>query len=219
MTFDIDVGFTQGAFSLELAARGAAKALALVGPSGSGKTTLVEAIAGLRPIARGRIAIDGRVFDDRATGVCLTPADRRVGYVPQDVLLFPHLDVAANLRYGTRAGEPVDEAGIIRLLELEPLMARRPGELSGGERQRVALGRALFSAPRLLLLDEPLSAVDVRHRGRILEALLRVRDTLGLPMVYVTHAPDEVRRLSDYALAIEGGRLVAAGAPDEIRVW
>ena len=218
MTFELDVTSTQGTFSLEIATSGTAKALALVGPSGSGKTTLVELVAGLRPIDRGRIAIDGQVLDDRATGVRLRPADRRVGYVPQDVLLFPHLDVAANLRYGRREGETVDEAGIVRLLELDPLLPRQPGTLSGGERQRVALGRALLSAPRLLLLDEPLSAVDLRHRARILDALVEVRDTLGVPMVYVTHAPEEARRVCDYALAIEGGRLAAAGDPDAIRV-
>jgi len=218
MTFEIDVTSTQGAFSLEIAAHGTAKALALAGPSGSGKTTLVEVVAGLRPIDRGRIVVDGRVLDDRAAGVWLRPADRRVGYVPQDVLLFPHLDVAGNLRYGRREGERVDEAGIVRLLELDPLLRRQPGTLSGGERQRVALGRALLSAPRLLLLDEPLSAVDLRHRARILDALVEVRDTLGVPMVYVTHAPKEARRVCDHALAIEGGRLAAAGAPEAVRV-
>jgi molybdate transport system ATP-binding protein len=193
-----------------------ARAIALVGPSGSGKTSVLEAIAGLRRPARGRIAIGGRVLFDAATHTDVPARGRRIGYVPQDVLLFPHLNVRRNVSYGAQRNGNGNHQGVEALLELEPLMERRVSSLSGGERQRVALARALHSGPDVLLLDEPLAAVDLARRRRIVDALLRIRDDLNVPLVYVTHSPEEAIAIADYALALEDGRVVAAGIPREV---
>ena len=220
-TFDLNFTLVQGSVTIEIAVATEARAIALFGPSGSGKTSVLEAIAGLRTPQRGRIAIDGRMLLDRAAGTNLPPRHRRVGYVPQDVLLFPHLDVRGNVRYGESrsglpAGGPGTDGRLTELLELSHLMDRRVASLSGGERQRVALARALRSGPDLLLLDEPLAAVDLPRRGRITAALLRIRDDLGVPIVYVTHAPDEAAALTDYAIVMADGRVVAAGPPGDV---
>ncbi|MBM3777772.1 MAG: ATP-binding cassette domain-containing protein [Acidimicrobiia bacterium] len=216
MTFDLDVVLRQGGFELRVQERVDARAVALVGPSGSGKTTLVEVVAGLRRPDRGTIAIDGRVLCSTAAGVHVAARDRRVGYVPQDVLLFPHLSVRRNVLYGARDGASADLDDVTELLELQPLMTRDVASLSGGERQRVALGRALMARPALLLLDEPLAAVDLPRRHRILQALLAIRDRLRLPMLYVAHAPEEIRVVADRVLALDAGRVIAAGPPADL---
>jgi molybdate transport system ATP-binding protein len=214
-TFELAFTLTQGSFALAVDTTVRARALALYGPSGSGKTTIVETIAGLRAPARGRIAIDGRVLVDTAAGVALPSRDRRVGYVPQDVLLFPHLDVHRNITYARpRDGHDVER--VAELLDLAPLLARDVGSLSGGERQRVAIARALLASPVVLLLDEPLAAVDLARRRRIVAALLRIRDELGVPIVYVTHAVEEARLVADQALVVDAGRVVASGAPGDV---
>lgn len=215
-TFTLDVGLRQGAFMLDVSANAEARALALFGPSGSGKTTVLEAIAGLRVPERGRISIDGHVLFDKAGRVNTPPRRRRVGYVPQDVLLFPHLDVRQNVLYGRRTTSRSDVDLLVDLLELGPLMDRRVPSLSGGERQRVAIARALYSGPEVLLLDEPLAAVDIPLRRRVVAALLGIRDRLGVPMVYVTHSPDEAMELSDHAIVLDAGRVTASGAPREV---
>ena len=213
--FELDFSLRQGAFTVEIAERSDARALALFGPSGSGKTTVVEAMAGLRRPQRGTIAVAGERLFASAARIDVPPRDRRTGYVPQDVLLFPHMTVRRNVMYGERPGH-ADVATVVDLLELGSLMERGVGSLSGGERQRVALARALMSNPHVLLLDEPMAAVDLPRRRRILDALLRIRDELRVPLVYVAHSPEEVARIADRVLVLEAGRVAAAGPPHEV---
>jgi molybdate transport system ATP-binding protein len=198
---EIDIQLPLASFTLAVETTLREQVTAIVGRSGSGKTSLLESIAGLRPRARGRIVIDG---DDISA---LPPERRRIGYVPQDLALFPHLDVRDNLLFGGAAH--FDD--VVEMLELAPLLDRAPALLSGGERQRVALGRALMTAPRLLLLDEPLASLDHPLRDRILVFLRRVRD-LGIPMLYVTHQPDEAAAIATWSLLLDEGRIAAAGA-------
>lgn len=191
----------------------------MLGPSGSGKTSLLETITGLRRGARGRIALGDDVLLDSERGVCLAPERRRVGYVPQDALLFPHLDVRGNVRFARadgagKAGPKLEE--IVSILEIGGLLDRSPATLSGGERQRVALARALASAPSLLLLDEPLAAVDMELKERILPYLLRVRDQMRTPFLYVTHNAGEALLLCREALLLRGGRVEASGPVAEV---
>ena len=214
--FNLQCVLSQGSFVLDIDASIEARALALFGPSGSGKTSLIEAIAGLRLPQSGRIAVNGRVLFDSAAHINVPARLRRIGYVPQDVLLFPHLDVRANVLYGRHTGERFALEALVELLELPPLMNRRVQSLSGGERQRVALARALYSVPDVLLLDEPLAAVDLPRRRRIVDALLRIRDALNVPFVYVTHSREETLAVADHAIVLDGGRLVASGTPDEV---
>ena len=192
---------------------------ALFGPSGCGKTTVLRALAGLDRAA-GRVALDDEVWQDDATG-CFVPTHRRpLGYVIQDAALFPHLDVRGNLNYGRRraAGESARSSldAIIDLLGIAHLQARRPATLSGGERQRVAIARALATGARLLLMDEPLAALDAARKAEILPYLERLHRELALPVVYVTHAMDEVARLADHLVLMHEGRAVAAGPLTEL---
>jgi molybdate transport system ATP-binding protein len=193
---------------------------ALFGPSGAGKTSIVSAIAGLLVPDEGRIQVDGTVLCDRSVGTNLPPERRRVGYVFQEARLFPHLSVEGNLRYGLRRAFPgehwVEFPTVVALLGLEPLLGRRPATLSGGERQRVAIGRALLSQPRLLLMDEPLSSIDVALKEEVLPFIERLRDEIRAPVVYVSHALDEVVRIADTLVLVEGGRVTAAGPLAEL---
>jgi molybdate transport system ATP-binding protein len=210
------ISLAQGAFTLELDEQFEARATALFGPSGAGKTTVLEAIAGLRRPQRGSIRIGSHVLLDTATGVDLPPRARQLGYVPQDVALFPHLTVHRNVLYGARRGARFPLGRVIEVLEINDLLDRRIDGLSGGEQQRVACARALMSAPDLLLLDEPLAAVDAPLRGRIVEYLQRIRDELRVPLLYVSHDAAEVKAIADTALVLEGGRVVRIGAPDAV---
>jgi molybdate transport system ATP-binding protein len=207
----LEFSLAQGPFVLELRETLEGGITALFGPSGSGKTTTLDAIAGLRKPRGGSIRVGGRVLFDARQPLDLPPHQRHVGYVPQEPALFPHMDVRRNVLYGRRPGQKLELATVVRMLEVGDLLERRVPDLSGGERQRVALARALMSAPDLLLLDEPLAAVDVERRRRILPYLLRVRDELGVPVIYVSHDRSEVDQLADRVLILDGGRVVANG--------
>jgi molybdate transport system ATP-binding protein len=212
----LDFRLEQGSFALEVCERLDARVTVLFGPSGAGKTTILEAIAGLRRPSRGAIALNGRAVYDAARRIDLPPHERHVGYVSQDVSLFPHLNVRRNLLYGQRRGGRLELGTVTAMLAIETLLDRDVRDLSGGERQRVALGRALMSAPEILLLDEPLAAVDVELRRRILPYLERVRDEVKVPMIYVTHDRDEARRFADRVLVLDRGAVVRAGAANDV---
>ncbi len=201
-------------FDLDVAFRAPPGLTALFGRSGSGKTTIVNAVAGLLRPDQGRILADGAVLLDTGAGVCVPPHRRRVGYVFQDARLFPHLTVRQNLMYGrwfAPRGPGADLGQIVEMLGIGPLLGRRPGALSGGERQRVALGRAILSNPRLLLMDEPLAALDEARKAEILPYLERLRDELRLPILYVSHSAAEVARLATTVVLIGAGRVQASG--------
>lgn len=210
-----------GAFALDMAfAAPESGATALFGRSGSGKTTVLNVIAGLRRPRRGRVALGGRTLLDTAGGVDLPPERRRVGYVFQDGRLFPHLDVRGNLEYGLRrargrrAGAGFD--GVVELLGIGGLLRRRPATLSGGERQRAAIGRALLANPDLLLMDEPLAALDEPRKAEVLPFIERLCREARMPVVYVSHAVDEVLRIADTVVLIDAGKAVAAGPAADI---
>jgi molybdate transport system ATP-binding protein len=202
----LDFTLRQGAFVLELHEELAGGITALFGPSGSGKTTTLDAIAGLRHPHSGRIVVRERTLFDAGRRIDLPPHERHIGYVPQDTALFPHMNVRRNVLYGRRRGQKLELDVVVRMLEVGDLLERRVRDLSGGERQRVALARALMSAPDLLLLDEPLAAVDVERRRRILPYLVRVRDELRVPVIYVSHDRAEVDQLADRVIELENGR-------------
>jgi molybdate transport system ATP-binding protein len=210
----IALSFTrqQGDFTLSLDTRLDGRVTALFGPSGSGKTTILDTIAGLRRPQSGTVAIGSRVLFSSERDINLAPHHRHVGYVPQDVALFPHMNVRRNVLYGRREGQRLDLDGVARILEVQSLLERGVAQLSGGERQRVALARALMSSPELLLLDEPLAAVDVELRRRIIPYLVRVRDELGVQIIYVTHDRSEVALLADEVLVLQGGKAVQHSA-------
>jgi molybdate transport system ATP-binding protein len=197
---------------LRVEARLPAAVTAVMGPSGAGKTSLLEAIAGLRRRARGRIACGDAVFLDTERGVAVAPERRRVGYVPQDAGLFPHLTAHDNVRFGAREDEGRVETAI-DTLDLRPFLARHPASLSGGEKQRVALARALATSPRILLLDEPLAALDVELKERVLPYLVRIRDEWKVPMLYVTHNVGEALALAGDVLLLRDRRVESQGRP------
>ncbi len=205
-------------FTLEATLETDADAVGVFGASGSGKTSLLETVAGLRRGARGRLSFAGTVWLDSATGVLEPPEGRRVGYVPQDGLLFPNLDVKGNLLAG--AGRAKDASSLLErvsdVLRLAPLWPRDVRTLSGGERQRVALGRALCSGPDLLLLDEPLASLDLALRRRLIPFLRQVRKEFAVPLLLVSHDPMEVQALCDELVVLDDGRIVARGAPSAV---
>jgi molybdate transport system ATP-binding protein len=211
----VEVEKTLGEFKLNARFGGEAGVTALFGPSGAGKTSVVNMIAGLVRPDRGRIVLDNEVLFDAGVRINVPAWRRRVGYVFQEGRLFPHLSVTQNLIYGRwMGGNPADEktfAHVVDLLDIRPLLDRRPGKLSGGERQRVAVGRALLMRPRLLLLDEPLASLDERRRQDILPYLQRLRDEAKVPMIYVSHDAGEVRRIANRVVRLDGGRVVGSG--------
>jgi molybdate transport system ATP-binding protein len=204
LAFDIRV--EHGEFLLDVADRSSVEVLGLFGSSGAGKTTLLEALAGIRKPARGEIVVGGVTLFSADRNLDVPPRHRRIGYVPQDVLLFPHMSVRSNLLFGARSS-PVEIEALAEMLEIAPLLERRVHGLSGGERQRIALGRALMTKPALLLMDEPLAAVDRARRERILPYLLRIRRELHVPLVYVTHDLQELEQIADRILVIAAGRV------------
>ena len=211
----VDVRKALGAINVTAAFESRGGVTALFGRSGAGKTSLINLIAGLLKPDQGRIELDGETLDDTAKRIHVPPHRRRIGYVFQDARLFPHLSVAQNLDYGRRmnrlAFDTAEQSRITTLLDLDDLLQRRPGKLSGGEKQRVALGRALLSRPRLLLLDEPLGSLDEERKSDILPYLIRLRDEGGVPMVYVSHDASEVRRLATKVIRVQDGKIVAQG--------
>jgi molybdate transport system ATP-binding protein len=219
MTLSVSLTHRFEGFTLDVAFDAPAGVTALFGRSGSGKSTVVNAVAGLLRPDSGRIALGRQVLLDTGQGLMLPPYRRRMGYVFQDARLFPHLTVRQNLLYGrwfAPRGPGVELPRIADLLGIAALLDRRPGALSGGERQRVAIGRAILSNPRLLLLDEPLAALDEARKAEILPYLERLRDALGLPMLYVSHALSEVARLATTVVLLDSGRVVASGPASEI---
>jgi molybdate transport system ATP-binding protein len=206
---------TRGDFSLDVDVRAQGGVVALFGRSGCGKSTAVDVIAGLLKGDSGRVQVGDDVLFDSAARIDVPAERRRIGYVFQDARLFPHYTVRGNLEYGlTRAGSVsryVDVERIVDLLALQPLLERRPRQLSGGEQQRVAIGRALLSQPRMLLLDEPLASLDRARRDEVLPYLERLRDALSIPMVYVSHQFDEVLRLATHVVLMERGRVLVQG--------
>lgn len=216
---ELNVKGSNGGFRVEAAFRAETGVTALFGTSGAGKTTLLRMIAGTIKPEQGRIAVGDLVLFDSERHINLKPEQRHIGYVYQDARLFPHLNVLRNLTYAQWAGKRRSTRKlqeITELLGIETLLQRKPHQLSGGEKQRVAIGRALLSAPQLLLLDEPLSSLDHARRQEILPYLERLRDESGLPIVFVSHEVDEVARLADTLVLLEHGRVRTSGSVFDI---
>ena len=206
----IDITMRQDAFVLSVRDSASVEVLGLFGPSGSGKTSLLEAIAGIRTPDAGEIRIGDRVLFSSEKRIDLPARERRIGYVPQDALLFPNMNVTANITYGSRSNEGLD--ALVKILDLRDLLDRGVNKLSGGEKQRVAIARALMTRPSILLLDEPLAGVDRERRDVILPYILRIRRELHVPLVYVTHDREELRTIADRVLRLDRGEAVAGSA-------
>jgi molybdate transport system ATP-binding protein len=218
---EVDIQHRLGAFMLDAHFHSGRGLTALFGRSGAGKTSVVNAIAGLIRPQQGRIVIDGSVALDTERGICTPPHRRRIGYVFQEGRLFPHLTVRHNLLFGNwfvpgRERRNARLADVVDLLGIAALLDRRPARLSGGEKQRVAIGRALLSSPRLLLMDEPLASLDARRKDEILPYLERLRDEAGVPIVYVSHSVAEVTRLATTIVLMSDGQVRAVGPVQEI---
>lgn len=202
-------------FSLEVDVTVGARVTAIFGPSGAGKTSLLDVVAGLRRPSSALVQLGERVLTDTTNGTFIPPRHRRIGYVPQDLALFPHLSVRQNLLYGCK--QPAASSGLFgldhvsRVLEISGLSSRRISDLSGGEKQRIALARALLSSPELLLLDEPLASVDGPLKARITEYLVRVRDEFPISMLYVTHDQQEALAIAEEIVVLSSGKVVEAG--------
>ncbi|MGY5809427.1 molybdenum ABC transporter ATP-binding protein [Rhizobium sp. LEGMi198b] len=220
MTLTVDIRHRLGAFSLEAAFTSDGGVTALFGRSGSGKTSIIRIIAGLIQPDHGRVDLDGTVLADTDAQVFVPRHRRRFGYVFQEARLFPHLSVQQNLNYGRwfapKSGHSESFDGVVDLLGIAALLDRRPAKLSGGEKQRVAIGRALLSSPRLLLMDEPLAALDEARKAEILPYLERLRDETKVPIIYVSHSIAEVARLANRVVVLRDGKVEATGPAVEI---
>ncbi len=216
-----EVRLVLGAFTLELDLTLERAVTGIFGPSGSGKTSLLDLIAGLRKPTAGRVRLNDDLLADASSRTHLPARRRRIGYVPQDLALFPHLNVRANLAYGYRMPATAGHAHfslehVAEVMEIEPLLQRDVLTLSGGEQQRVAFARAVLSRPRLLLLDEPMSSLDSRLKRRLIPFLHRIRDEFHLPLIYVTHDAAELAALCDEVTVLDHGRVVERCAPDAL---
>lgn len=221
MSLDVSAGTHLGEFALDADFKSESRVTAIFGRSGSGKTSVLNVIAGLLRPERGRVAVDGTVLLDTGAGVFVPPHRRRIGYVFQDERLFPHLSVKSNLTYGrifagsSRYYASFEE--VIDLLDLGSLLHRGIAALSGGEKQRVAIGRALLSSPRLLLLDEPLSSLDERRKEEVMPFLEKLRDRASMPIVYVSHVLSEIERLAGTVVLMASGRVLAVDDASRIK--
>jgi molybdate transport system ATP-binding protein len=221
MSLEVSAVARLGAFTLDADFKSASRVTAIFGPSGSGKTSVLNAIAGLLRPERCRVAVDGTVLLDTGAGVFVPPHRRRIGYVFQDDRLFPHLSVKGNLLYGrifsgsSRHHASFEE--VIDLLDLGSLLQRGISALSGGEKQRVAIGRALLSSPRLLLLDEPLSSLDERRKEEVMPFLEKLRDRASVPIVYVSHVLSEIERLAGTVVLMGSGRVLAVDDASRVK--
>ena len=219
---DVEIHQRIGDFVLDISFSGGSGITALFGPSGSGKSSVIKVIAGLTRLGTGRVVLDGTVLAD-GEGRHTPPHRRRIGVVFQEARLFPHLSVRRNLRYGRlftpRGEQRIAEGPVIDTLGIGHLLDRHPATLSGGEQQRVAIGRALLASPRLLLMDEPLASLDAARRLEILPLIEKLRDEFGIPIIYVSHAVEEVARLAGKVVVLEAGRVAREGAPaDAFRI-
>lgn len=217
---EFDARLKRNGFGLDAQFTSDAALLALFGPSGSGKSTVLHLIAGLVRPDEGRISVGGRILVDTAQGIFVPKHKRRVGLVFQDAQLFPHMSVEQNLRFGSRfaqgGGRQIPFEAVVDTLQIAHLLKRRTPALSGGEKQRVALGRALLAGSEVLLLDEPLASLDDARKAEIVGLIARVRDEFAVPIIYVSHAAGEVRKLAGCVVLLDGGRMIAQGPPDEI---
>lgn len=214
----LDVKKKVGDLALDVSLQSTGPVTGLFGPSGAGKTTLVQIIAGLVRPDSGRVALGDVALFDSASSIDVPAQRRRIGYVFQEGRLFPHLSVRGNLDYGRWMTKTPHDAAefdrVVAMLDIEPLLDRRPGKLSGGERQRIAIGRALTMKPRLLLLDEPLASLDPARKSEIMPYLLRLRDEAMIPMVYVSHYARELKRIANVVVRLEAGAVSAIGGPE-----
>jgi molybdate transport system ATP-binding protein len=219
MSLSVDIAHRFGALDLRIAFQAPTGITALFGRSGTGKTTVINAVAGLLRPDDGRIELSGETLLDTQAGICVPAHKRRLGYVFQDGRLFPHLSVRQNLIYGqgfSAGSDGPSLADVCDLLGIAGLLERRPGTLSGGEKQRVAIGRALLSRPRMLLMDEPLAALDSARKAEILPFLERLRDQTDIPILYVSHSVAEVARLATTVVVLEAGRVARAGRAEQV---
>jgi molybdate transport system ATP-binding protein len=214
-----NIRLCQGTFLLQIDVEVSGQVIGIFGNSGAGKTSLLEIVAGLRKPVSGFIAADDLVLMDSAAGKFLPPEQRGVGYVPQDLALFPHLSVRKNLTYGQKStavspGVTLDH--VVQVLEIGSLLERSIADLSGGQKQRVAFARALLASPRLLLMDEPLASLDQKLKLKIIPYLRRIRDEFEIPMLYVSHSPDEVIELCDQVMVLRDGKCLCVRPPGAI---
>jgi molybdate transport system ATP-binding protein len=219
MTLQVALSHRFADFSLDVAFEAEAGVTALFGASGSGKTSIINAVAGLLQPHRGRIASGAQVLLDTAQQVYLPPHRRRIGYVFQDDRLFPHLNVRQNLTYGrwfASKSESVTFDRVVQMLDVAPLLNRRPGGLSGGERQRVAIGRALLANPQILLMDEPLAALDGARKAEILPYIEQLRAETRIPILYVSHSVSEITRLANQVVLLAEGRILRTGSVADV---
>lgn len=220
MSLELQIRHRFDGFDLDVSISSGPGVTAIFGPSGAGKSTIVNAIAGLLNPDHGRVSVIGDLLLDTDRGICIPPSARRIGYVFQDGRLFPHMSVKSNIAFGAqftkRGADKAETARVVETLGLEKLLNRRPGSLSGGEKQRVALARAWLSRPRLLLMDEPLAALDDPRKDEIFPYLERLRDEARIPIVYVTHNLGEVARLADDLVVLQNGRVVVSGPAETV---
>ena len=215
----VDIQNSFGGFQLNARFTADAGVTALFGRSGAGKSTILSAIAGLIKPDQGRIELDGACLFDRGLNIDLAAHKRGLAMVFQNDHLFPHMDVKSNLLYGQWAGgrkAAIDFDHVVHILGLDPLLDRKPGKLSGGEKQRVSIGRAVLSDPKLLLLDEPLASLDVERRRRLVSFFQTIRSEFKIPMIFVSHDPDDVIELSDHMVLIEQGQIIQQGSVPEV---